>query len=327
MSQVKKNSSSTRFKGLFIGFISITLMVFILLNVLAAFQAWNFTHFMKPDENYTPLNENSSIPKKAKSILFGIKMPKPKNSNLDLDFIEVDTILGDLNLEIWRFDMEPSKGVVALFHGYKATKSSLWNEALAFYRMGYTVILVDFRASGNSDGHQCTIGYYEAEDVSKTLVWSRKNYPNQKVFLYGISMGAASILRSVGELNAKPDGILVQSSFATMLGTAQNRFDLMGVPSFPSAQLLTFWGGYLNDFNALNHNPIEYAKNITCPTLVIHGMLDNRVSYEDSKNIFNNIQGPKEFATFGKSGHESILNKEEANWIYLVTNFMETHNH
>ena len=311
----------------FIAAIMIVLILFISLNFIAAFQAWNFTHFETSVNSTVTLNENSSFTPKAKAILFGVKYPKPVNADVDLDFVQVDTIPGKYNLEIWRFDMEPSKGVVALFHGYKATKSSLWKEALAFYRMGYSVVLVDFRASGNSDGNQCTIGYYEAEDVQNTLAWCRTNYPNKNVFLYGVSMGAAAVIRSVGELHIKPDGILLQSSFATMLGTAKNRFELMGVPSFPSAHLLTFWGGYLNDFDALSFNPYQYAKNINCPTLIIHGMLDNRVSYTDSKSIYTNISGPKEFATFSKSGHESILNKEEANWIYLVTNFMETHNH
>lgn len=308
-------------------FVISVFLLFVLLNFVAAFQSWNFTHFSKPDDNFEVLTENSSFWRKSKAILLGIKVPKPKNRNVDLDFVEVDTIQGETNLEIWRFDMEPSKGVVALFHGYKATKSSLWNEAQAFYRMGYTVILVDFRASGNSDGNQCTIGYFEAQDVSNTVDWCKENYPDQNVFLYGVSMGAAAILRSVGELNSQPDAILIQSSFATMLGTAKNRFNLMGLPEFPLAHLLTFWGGFLNDFDAYNYQPIRYAKNVHCPTLVIHGMLDNRVSYLDSKGIYTNISGPKEFATFSKSGHESILNKEEANWLYLVTNFMETHNH
>jgi alpha-beta hydrolase superfamily lysophospholipase len=327
MDEKKNLKKVSKYRKLIFWFIGLFLLGFILLNSVAAFQAWSFTHFIEPNNSALELNENSSFRHKLESIVFGVEIPKPQNTPVDLDFIEVDTISGKVNLEVWRFDMEPSLGVVALFHGYKSSKSALWKEAQAFYRMGYTVILVDFRASGNSDGNQCTIGYFEALDVDNTLAWCTENYPNQKIFLYGISMGAAAILRSVSELDSNPDGIIVQSSFSNMLATSKNRFELMGIPSFPSAHLLTFWGGYLNDFNAFEHNPSEYAKNVNCPTLLIHGMLDNRVSWKDSKEIFENLKGEKEFGVFSKSGHESILNHEEANWVYLVTNFMQTHNH
>ena len=327
MDQEKNLITSTRKKALFRWTIGLFLFGFILLNFVSAFQAWSFSHFLEPNNQTVELNEHSSFSHKLESIVFGVKIPKPQNTTVDFDFIDVDTIPGNINLEVWRFDMEPSLGVVALFHGYKSTKSALWKEAQAFYRMGYTVVLVDFRASGNSEGYQCTIGYYEALDVNNTLSWCKENYPDQKIFLYGISMGAAAILRSVGELHSQPDGIIVQSSFSNMLDTSKNRFKLMGIPQFPSAHLLTFWGGYLNDFNAFEHNPSAYAKKITCPTLLIHGMLDNRVSWEASKEIYENLKGEKEFGVFSKSGHESMLNHEEANWVYLVTNFMQTHNH
>ncbi len=327
MDQEENAQKPTRTRKLIRWFIGLFLLGFIALNFIAAFQAWNFTHFLEPDTQATHLNEHSSFSHKLESIVFGVKIPKPQNNPIDLDFIEVDTISGTVNLEVWRFDMEPSLGVVALFHGYKSSKSALWNEAQAFYRMGYTVVLVDFRASGNSDGNQCSMGYYEALDVANTLKWCQESYPEQKIFLYGVSMGAAAILRAVSELDTNPDGILLQSSFSNLLATSKNRFELMGLPQFPAAHLLTFWSGYLNDFNAFKHNPGKYAKNVNCPTLLIHGMLDNRVSWEASKEIYDNLNGKKEFAVFSNSGHESILNHEEANWVYLVTNFMQTHNH
>lgn len=304
-----------------------TSLVFLVLNIMAIFHAHHFTHFLSGKELTETLNENSSSAKKIKSILLGVPVRKPINDSVDLDFVDVDTITKELNLEIWRLDMEPSKGVVALFHGYKASKSSLWKEAQAFYRMGFTVVLVDFRSAGNSDGNQCTLGYFEANDVEATYQYCLKEYPDQKIFLYGSSMGAAAVMRAVAKLAINPSGILIQSPFYTMLNAVKTRFQLMGIPSFPSAHLITFWGGWINDFDAFSHNPIDYAPHINCPTLLIHGMLDTRVSYESAKSIYKALPQKKEFGIFSKSGHESILNKEEPNWIYLVTNFMETHRH
>jgi len=315
---------NSRIKIVGISLFGFFIILGLILNIFAAYQATNFTHFIDPNKKVSVLDENSSFEKKLSSVLFGIQIPKPKNAKVDLDFVEVDTVIADVNLEVWRFDMEPSKGIVALFHGYKSTKSALWREAQSFYRMGYSVVLVDFRASGNSDGMVCTIGYNEANDVVNVYNWIQVQYPNQPIYLYGISMGAAAVLRAVSVLDIHPNAIMVQSSFSTMNGATKNRFRLLGLPSWPMANLLTFWGGYVNDFDAFKLNPSEFAKQITTPTLVIHGVLDNRVSWEDSETIYDNLQGPKEFGVFSKSGHESMLNKEEANWVYLVTNFLES---
>ncbi|MGB0807130.1 MAG: alpha/beta hydrolase [Salibacteraceae bacterium] len=303
------------------------LLVLIGINVVCGFHAYKFTHFSDSTTEGTQLNENSDFKEKLNALIFGVDLPKPTNLVIDLDFVEVDTLIGEENLELWRFDMEPSKGVIALFHGYRATKSSLWKEALAFYRMGFTVVLVDFRGSGNSTGSTCTLGYYEANDVASVFQYCEKEYPEQKVFLYGSSMGAAAIMRAISVLGIQPHGVILQSPFYSMLNAVKTRFELMHLPSFPSAQFMTFWGGWLNNFDAFYHNPIDYANDLTCPTLLIHGMLDNRVSFESAKSIYHSIPGKKEFGVFSKSGHESILNKEEPNWIYLVTNFMESNRH
>ena len=37
--------------------------------------------------------------------------------------------------------------------------------------------------------------------------------------------------------------VVVESVFDRLLSTAENRFHSMGIPAFPMARLLIFWGG------------------------------------------------------------------------------------
>jgi hypothetical protein len=53
-------------------------------------------------------------------------------------------------------------------------------------------------------------------------------------------MGAAAVLRAVARCGVQPDAIIVESVFDNMLNTVRHRFEAMGVPSFPGAQLLVF---------------------------------------------------------------------------------------
>lgn len=325
MKQPKNIQTSFNWLSIFLWFLLIMAVPFVLLNVKIAFQAYNLTHFNShPSSNSDTLTQPESLLN-----AFGINalLQKPQDSIVDLDFIEVDTISGILNLELWRFDMEPSKGVIALFHGFNATKTSLWKEAHAFYRMGYTVILVDLRGSGNSAGFQTTYGYYEALDIERAFHYCQENFPRKKVFLYGFSSGAVSIMRAVSELHIKPDGVILQSPYFRFLKRSDNLIHMAPIPTYITSSIFTFWTGQLNGFNAFVHDPITYAQNIECPTLLIHGMNDQRISYSDSKKIYDELPPHSELGVFSKSGHESILKKEEPNWIYLVTNFMESNRH
>ena len=81
------------------------------------------------------------------------------------------------------------------------------------------------------------------------------------------------------------------------------------------------------DFDENQIDALYLANKINTPTLLIHGLLDENIQFDETNQIFKALQGPKEIATFSKSGHESILINEEANWVYLVTNFMQSHNH
>jgi dienelactone hydrolase len=69
----------------------------------------------------------------------------------------------------------------------------------------------------------------------------------------------------------------------------------MHVPAFPMAGFLVFWGGVQNGFWAFAHNPVDYAKKISCPTLLLYGEQDKNVSRQEIDAIYNNLSGAKDF--------------------------------
>jgi uncharacterized protein len=136
--------------------------------------------------------------------------------------------------------------VVILFRGYGGDKSGTISEARAFLEMGLAVLLVDFRGSGASSESYTTVGFIEAEDVAASVGYARQQLHHSKVILYGQSMGAAAVLRAIDACGVRPDAVIAEAVFESMLHTVQHRFEAMGVPSLPSAELLVFWGGMQN---------------------------------------------------------------------------------
>jgi alpha-beta hydrolase superfamily lysophospholipase len=142
------------------------------------------------------------------------------------------------------------------------------------------------------------------------------------LILYGRSMGGAAALRAVADLGVGPDAVIVESVFGQLLTAVRNRFALMGVPSFPGAELLVFWGGVQIGSSGFGHNPEEYARGCSCPTLVLHGANDRHATPEEATAIYENLGGAGELKIFSKAGHTSLCLAEPDHWREVVASFL-----
>ena len=303
-------------------FLRIVLVLFIVLNIVSAFHAYKFTHYYDADQVAIKSPEQKNFWDHAKEILFGFNFVKKKDAPIPDSFSTIYlTTKSGLKLEGWQRQIPNSKGTVALFHGHGGNKTDVLPEANEFTRMGYNVFLLDFRAHGNSEGHTCTIGFNEAEDVKLTYDLLRKN-GEKNVVLWGTSLGAATITRTINEYNIKPEKIILELPFGSLEEAVKARLRMMHLPSQPFATLLTFWGSVENGFWAFNHKPSEYAKKINCPVLLQFAKNDIRVTQKERDDIYNNITAPKQMVLYENSAHESLCNKENAKWVATVSAFL-----
>jgi esterase/lipase len=293
--------------------------IFVLANIVAFSHAYKFTHFSENDLKKT--SKDLTFTEKVKIMVFGINNPRPKTNSYPSQNFETFTVDSNVKLECWKIEIEDSKGTVILFHGYGGEKSSLLDKSELLNELGFTTILVDFSGSGGSEGNQTTIGFNEAQqvrDVYKKILANDEN----NIYLFGTSMGAVGIMKSVNEGGVSPSGLILECPFGTMYETVQSRFEILNVPSFPMAELLMFWGGIQNGFWAFNHNPKEYAKKIKIPVMLMYGAHDEKVSLSEIDEIFNNFKGEKELKIYPESGHENYSIKYKKEWKSDVEAFL-----
>ncbi|NVO33006.1 alpha/beta hydrolase [Hymenobacter lapidiphilus] len=288
---------------------------------MAFFHAWRFTHFVAEDGQRTDSPERLTPADKVWLLATGVRTPKPRNHTLPtFPYATVQLPGPNGRLASWYGAVPRARGTVALFHGYTSSKSQLLHEAGYFRSLGYNVLLTDFAGSGNSAGYRCTVGYHEAANVAAVVRWlQRKPGP---VFIYANSMGAVATLRAEAQLGIRPTANLLECPYGSMLATAQSRFRSMGVPAFPMANLLVFWGGAANGFNAFNLDATAYAARITTPTLLMWGAADLRVTRTETAAIFAALAGPKQRQDFSRSGHEPYWRQHEALWQRTVAGFL-----
>lgn len=296
------------------------------MNGIAFMHAYKFTHF---DENTRVEKKDAgkfSFTDKIKAVIMGVDNPRPVNKTLPgINFESVHLNSSNKKIECWWIPKDSSIGSIILFHGYGGEKSSMLDKAEIFYGLGYNTLLVDFMGSGGSEGNRTTIGYFEAIQV-KTAYDYVSTKTGGNIILFGTSLGAVAIMKALQDYQLGAKGIILECPFGSLLETLQARFRIMKFPSFPMANLLVLWGGVQNGFNAFQHNPVDYAKSISTPTLLLYGEKDERVSRKEIDEIFSNLQGLKTLKTYPEAGHENYLIKYGDVWRDDILSFTDNIN-
>jgi uncharacterized protein len=295
--------------------------LFLFVQAIAFMHAWRFTHFAGDEFISNAALEKMSAGDKVVALFTGVKSAKRASlTKPDFSFETIE-LQGCEKLEAWWIPLDSARGRVAIFHGYRANKSMMLDRVGYLRQLGYEILLVDQGGHGNSAGNATSIGQREAADVKAAVDWLNTK-PGSPIILFGTSMGAASVMRAVAELGVKADKLVLECPFATMLEATEGRMRTMGVPPKPLSYCLVFWGGLQTGSWAFNHNPTDYAKAITCPTLLMRGANDPRVSQAEIESIYGNLAGKKLLKIYPNSHHESYLNNDAEAWQADIKSFL-----
>jgi alpha-beta hydrolase superfamily lysophospholipase len=175
-------------------------------------------------------------------------------------------------------------------------------------------LLVDFRGHGNSGGQTTTIGQYESEEVK--LAWDHiKLKGEQKIFLYGVSMGAVAVAKAISDYQLQPAAVVLDMPFASLQSFLKNKARTLGFPVQPFSYLTTFWIGLERGFNGYNLKSTRYTKQINCPVLLQWGGQDEFIFRAETEKIYNSIgSSQKKLVVYPWAGHESLLDKDPVKW-------------
>ena len=93
--------------------------LFVLINIIAAFHAYKFTHFYADAKPVKKPQEMSGA-EKLKAVFFGIRYPKSKVADtlgLKHETLQLKTA-DSIVLESWYAPKDSAKGTVIMFHGH-----------------------------------------------------------------------------------------------------------------------------------------------------------------------------------------------------------------
>jgi uncharacterized protein len=311
MKSKRIKSRSTKFRGtefrsISVGkllrnrFCQLLLFVFLVLNIFAFAGAYGMTHYHSPGQR-----------------AFGLLRPVDSRSPaaISLNYRQQRIAINASEwLESWLIPADAPAGTVLLFPGKGGSKSDLLAPARVFHDLGYQALLVDFRGVGGSSGNTSTLGMREARDVAVAMRYAQETQLQPPLILYGVSMGSAAIMRAIAQEKINPDAAILELPFARLMDTVGSRLKSAKLPAFPVAQLIVFWGSLQHRYNGFAHNPVADARRVQCPTLVMHGKLDQWTTVAEINQIFKNLPGTKQLAIFPDAGHQLLVTVDKELW-------------
>lgn len=220
-----------------------------------------------------------------------------------------------------------SKYIIAC-HGFSSQASEMKSAVKHLYDPGYTVIAVDARAHGESEGKVRGMGCPERRDIIKWIGYINQKDPDAKIALYGVSMGAATVLSASGEPDF-PDNVFavvedcgytsIWDEFSVQM---KNMFHLPTFPLLNAASVVTrVRAGYsFRDASALE----QVGKSKT-PTLFIHGDSDSFVPFSMLDRLYNAASCEKQKLVVKGADHALSSMTEPALYWNTVEDFLKKH--
>lgn len=221
----------------------------------------------------------------------------------------------------WLIDGVVNKGAVLLIHGVKADRRSMLDRARFLVGSGYSVLMIDLQAHGESRGDRITFGYLESLSAIAAINFSRNNWPKKKLAIIGTSLGGASAI--FASVEVKADVYILEAVYSTLRDATENRLKLrlgnFGV--FLSNFLL--WQTHIQlGFYADELSPLDKISNIGAPLLLIAGEKDMRTTLENSQALYQKALSPKLLWIVPNAKHQDFYQFARADYKKKVLNFL-----
>ena len=214
-----------------------------------------------------------------------------------------DTAFAGEGLELKGWRCHPSgvsRGTLIYLHGIGDNRWSGAGIITRFGARGLDVVAYDERGHGESDGDACTYGFFEKQDLHRVIDTVERG----PIILFGHSLGAAVALQEAAG-DPRITTVISAETFSDLRTVATER-----APFFFVAGVIQR-GFRLAEkearFQVDAVSPVNAARQIRVPVLMIHGEADTDTSPGHSQRVFAALAGPKRLILVSGARHNESL--------------------
>ena len=219
-------------------------------------------------------------------------------------------------LASWEVKAEDPRGIVIFLSGiHNPSVTAFFGHAKMLADNGYSSLLIEMRSHGKSEGDKIFVGTREYLDTKAGVQYikGQKEYEGVPVIVFGVSMGGATAINSIGEI-PEIDGLISISAFSSWPDAFCDNMVNMGMPSFLAAiekPFVNLYMGFEYGFSSLKIKPLNEIKKLNGrPALLMHSTGDTQVPYKSFERLKK--AAPGQFDIFVREGDYHFICKDES---------------
>lgn len=224
----------------------------------------------------------------------------------------------------WLVPGQTGAGVVLVMHGIGGNRNDLIARGRWLRRQGYGVLLLDLPSHGESSGGRVTYGWRESVGVKAALAELRRRFPEERIGVIGISLGAAALV--YGQPRPAPDAVVLESLYPDFESAIKNRLRLHLGPAGPLlAPLLLVQLPVRSGITADDLRPERFIAGLGAPLLIISGDQDSHATPADTQRLFAAAAEPKTLWLIPGAAHVDLYSHQGRTYEERVGGFLARH--
>ena len=289
--------------------ILIIIAVLALLTLITAYICFKITFVARKADREEYKNTEFPIPHghiyevhRDKMVAWMKKLVSTPHEDLEI------TSFDGLKLRAKFYEYAPGAPIEVLLHGYRGNAKRDLNGGLArCFSLGRSALLVDHRASGDSEGNVITFGALESRDALDWIKYISERYGKErKIIVTGVSMGAATAMIVAGsdELPENVVGALADCGYTSaeaIIGKVMR--EDMHLPPAIFMPFVKLGARLFAHFDIKDASPIEAMKKAKVRVFFIHGDDDKFVPFSMSEENYAACTASKMLVATPGAGH------------------------
>lgn len=286
---------------------AIAIVAFVLFNILISYLIISYIlfvlHLKRRGKNRWTRDCSSDDPNQLKMYDEGRKWSERYAENKQ----DLHIVNEGLNMYAEFYDLHSDRAVIiipgrteGLRYGYYFAKPYTDN--------GYSVLTIDQRAHGESDGKYNTLGFDEHRDIIAWIKVLKENYEIKSVLLHGICIGGACGLYAITSKSCPDcvDGLVVEGMFQRFFESFKNHMIELNKPVNPCIHFVDMWIKLITG-HSMKVGPINVIDKMKKPLLLLHSKEDKYSLPHMAQELFDKCASEKKQIVFFDHGAHSML--------------------
>ncbi len=191
--------------------------------------------------------------------------------------------------------------------------------------MGYSILTIDPRAHGQSDGKFNTVGFDEHRDLIAWTKYIAQNFGVKTVYYHGICIGAACSLYALTSPDCPPEaaGLIAEGMFPSFYESFKNHMIELKKPIFPALQLVDLWMRLLTG-HSMKRGPRDIIQRLEKPLLMLHSRKDIYSMPNRAEELYALCASRrKKLVWFDRGGHSQLRYTDPEAYDGAIKNFLQ----